>query len=53
MMAHLSEMPPAVVSVRPEVPQALDAVVMKCLAKRPEDRFASAAELERTLAAVA
>jgi hypothetical protein len=30
---------------------ALHAVVMKCLAKRPEDRYASAAELERALAA--
>jgi hypothetical protein len=28
---------------------ALDAVVMKCLAKRPEDRYGSAAELERAL----
>jgi hypothetical protein len=49
LMAHLGEMPPSARSLRPEVPAALDAVVMKCLAKRPEDRFASAAELERAL----
>ncbi len=52
LMAHLGEVPPSVRSLRPEVPAALDAVVMKCLAKRPEDRFASAAELERALVSV-
>ena len=52
LMAHLGEMPPSARSLRPEVPAALDAVVMKCLAKRPEDRFASAAELERALVPV-
>lgn len=49
LIAHLGEVPPSVASLRPEVSLALDAVVMKCLAKRPEDRYASAAELERAL----
>lgn len=37
-------------AVRPEVPAALDALVLRCLAPRPEDRWASAAALEAELA---
>ncbi len=36
-----------------EIPPAMDALVMACLAKRPEDRPASAAELARRLRAIA
>jgi len=36
-------------SLRPEVPPELDAVVLKCLQKRPEQRFASAQELKAAL----
>jgi serine/threonine-protein kinase len=34
------------------VPPELDAVILRCLAKKPEDRFASMRELSRALAAV-
>lgn len=52
MMAHLSDAPASITSLRPETPETLDSLVMKCLAKRPEDRYASAAELERALVAL-
>jgi serine/threonine-protein kinase len=34
------------------VPKALDAIVLTCLAKKPEDRVQTAAELSRALAAI-
>ncbi len=42
--------PPAS-SVNPEVPEALDALIARALAKRPEERFANAAEMVRALEA--
>ena len=36
-----------------DVPEALDSAILRCLAKRPEDRFASAAELRDALGAIA
>jgi serine/threonine-protein kinase len=45
LYAHLSEEPPWVSERRPELPHALDAVVARGLAKRPEDRYRSATEL--------
>ena len=44
MLAHLSDPPPRP-SETPGVPAAFDAVVARALAKRPEDRYASAREL--------
>src|SRR5262249_26633261 len=42
-------MPPPVRQFRPQVPAALEHVCMKCLAKRPEDRYPTAAALARAL----
>jgi serine/threonine protein kinase len=44
MYAHLNTDPPAPSSVRPDLPHALDAVVVKGLAKEPDERWASAGE---------
>jgi serine/threonine protein kinase len=38
-------MPPPVRSLRPEVPAELDAICMKCLAKKPADRYPTAKAL--------
>jgi len=43
--AHLQEQPEPLSSMRDGLPHALDAVVGRALAKRPEDRYDSATEL--------
>jgi hypothetical protein len=40
--AHARDLPPSLRQQRPDVPEAVEAVVDKLLAKKPEDRFASA-----------
>jgi predicted Ser/Thr protein kinase len=45
MAAQLTRTPTALDKVRKDVPPALSQIVMKCLEKRPEDRWHNAAEL--------
>jgi WD40 repeat protein len=47
LTSHLEARPPAPSSLVPGLPPALDDVVRRAMAKRPEDRFASAGELGR------
>jgi serine/threonine-protein kinase len=49
LAAHVTEAPDSVSKRRPAIPAALEAVVMRCLAKRPADRFQTAAELHAAL----
>ena len=49
LWAHVHEEPPLVTSRRPELPQAVDAVLARGLAKKPEDRYASCGELVAAL----
>jgi serine/threonine-protein kinase len=53
MAAHLNEAPRPPRYARPDanMPPALEAVILRALAKRPEDRFASARELAEAIAA--
>ena len=48
-MKHLDEPPRHPRDANPAVPEGLDALVAKLLAKRPEDRYASAAQLAEDL----
>lgn len=49
---HLSEAPPSPRSLRPDLPPALEAVVLRALAKDPGQRFASAEEFASALTGV-
>lgn len=53
MYAHTHEDPPSLAEVAPEVPAALEGVVARAMAKRPEHRYLSAGDLgEAAVAAV-
>ncbi len=49
LAAHVTEAPTPVATRRPGTPPALDAVIMRCLAKRPADRYQTADELVAAL----
>src|SRR5262245_43606871 len=50
IVKRLTEPPPSIRAVRPNVPEATDAAIRRALAPVPADRFASAAEFARGLA---
>src|SRR5262249_21011172 len=50
LAAHRTAPPPRLTDSRPDVPADLAAVVARCLAKEPSERFQSAADLDRALA---
>ncbi len=52
-MKHLSQVPTPPSKLRPNIPHDLDAVVMRALAKDPDQRYATAEEMDADLARVA
>jgi serine/threonine-protein kinase len=50
--AHLTKMPDPVTKANPEVSAAISAIVMRCLAKSPSERFKDARELLDALEAI-
>jgi serine/threonine protein kinase len=51
--AQVHQEPPTLASVRPEAPAALEPVMRRALAKRPGDRYQTAGDLGRAVAAAA
>lgn len=51
MLAHLQMAPPPPSTYQPDLPPAVDAVFAQAMAKRPTDRYSTAAELAQALAA--
>jgi serine/threonine-protein kinase len=52
-MKHLSNAPEPPSKLRPDIPRELDMVVLRALAKNPDDRYQSADEMEADLERVA
>ena len=50
MTAHLTAPPPPVRALRPDLPQAVDTVLARAMAKDPRDRYPSCAEFVTALA---
>jgi predicted Ser/Thr protein kinase len=48
-LKHIQEPPPRPSQINPAIPPALDSIILKGLAKRPEDRFQNAEELQQVL----
>ncbi|MGH7695662.1 MAG: protein kinase domain-containing protein, partial [Gemmatimonadaceae bacterium] len=53
LSAHMTQSPPTLSSLRQGIPAALDGVVLRCLEKRPADRWQSAGEIIPQLDAIA
>ena len=53
LSAIIRDEPVPLRELRPDVPQPVERAIATCLAKRPEDRFASTRELAKALDALA
>jgi eukaryotic-like serine/threonine-protein kinase len=49
LKAHTKQPPPAPRSIRPEIPQMLEDIILKCLEKEPNQRYADASDLALAL----
>ena len=52
LLQHQGDRPPELLALRPDIPEAVDKLVQRMLAKRPEDRPSSPVELVAALAAL-
>jgi serine/threonine protein kinase len=48
-MKHLNDMPKPPSKIRPEIPEEIDRIVLRALAKAPEDRYESAEQFDQDL----
>ncbi len=51
LIGHLQQKPPPLRELKPETPEAYEAIVFKCLEKKQEDRFQSMRDLEEAIEA--
>ncbi len=49
ILAHLHQPPPSPRSLNPKIPEQVEAIVLRCLAKKPQDRYPSASEVLRAI----
>lgn len=49
LLAHLQDQPPPPSEILPALPSSLDAVIARAMAKHPEERYSTAAELAQAL----
>lgn len=49
LFAHVNEIPTSLTEINPHISEELNQVVLKCLEKKPADRYQTAAELEQAL----
>src|SRR6059058_758671 len=52
LYAHIQDPPPAITSVRPDLPPALDGVIATAMAKAPEDRYPTCSEFMNAAALI-
>ncbi len=50
LMQHLHEQPTSPILINPQIPPAVSEIILKSIAKRPEDRYASATDMTMALA---
>jgi serine/threonine protein kinase len=49
---HTQAIPPPPRQIRPDLPASLETIILRCLAKKPEDRYQNGADLARDLQSV-
>lgn len=49
VVKHITQPPPHILDVRPDLPPALEAIIEKAMAKRKEERYATVAEMVNAL----
>ena len=48
-MKHVTEEPASPRSVNPRLPEAMERIILRCMKKRPEERYAHMTELQAEL----
>jgi serine/threonine protein kinase len=52
-IAHIDEAPPSLIALRPDLPPQIEDIFLKLVAKKKEDRFQTASEVESALVQIA